>query len=264
MHDVHAEMADLVSQFMRERKGEALGTIFERYSLRMRRLARKALRSKRIPDRECEADDLLDSALDALLRLVLKGRVESIRGVDGFWRLYRRILAYKVSAACDRQFALKRGGPGIRKPTGADSTSGHASVPMEPVHVTALPPDDFDLFESNLPTADLLAIGREMTQGLLDLLDPEHQRIAHAPRRVHDPLDGGRVGLVPTHRKSTARDDPEHLGIIGPARRIADFRIPSRPKVADLRDLSLFQARRTEKKDGCRGTVHRLFPKSYR
>ena len=93
---------------MRERKREALGRIFERYHLRLRRLATKALRSKDVPEQEYDADDLLDSALDVLLRLVLQGRVESIRGVDGFWRLYRRILAHKVSAAWDRRSALKR------------------------------------------------------------------------------------------------------------------------------------------------------------
>ncbi len=50
-----------------------------------------------------------------MIFLVLSGRVESIDGVDGFWRLYRRILAWKIMTASDRLDALKRGGPGIRK-----------------------------------------------------------------------------------------------------------------------------------------------------
>ena len=52
-----------------------------------------------------------------MIFLVLSGRVESIEGVDGFWRFYRRILAWKIMTASDRVAALKRGGPGIRKKT---------------------------------------------------------------------------------------------------------------------------------------------------
>jgi len=68
----HGVTRDLVRQFMRERDGDALGMIFARYLPRLRRLAKKALWSKKIPEPEYDADDLLDSAIYLLMQLVLE------------------------------------------------------------------------------------------------------------------------------------------------------------------------------------------------
>ena len=222
------EMPDLVRQFMARSESGGAGRIFERHHLRLRRLATKSLRSKRIPEQEYDADDLLDHALDILLRLVLQGCVESIRGVDGFWRLYRRILAHKVSAACDRRSALKRGGPGVRKKTRDASSRGQTSFPAEPVRVISLPPDDFDLFESTFPAAELLAMSKEVTLGLLRLLDPEHQKIARMR------LDGYTIAWMAeelavspctVHRRlETIRNTWASSGLIDPPVLSEDFR----------------------------------------
>jgi DNA-directed RNA polymerase specialized sigma24 family protein len=50
-----------------------------------------------IPQANYEPDDALGSTLNTMMRFVLTGRVESIEAVDGFWRLYRKILAWKVT-----------------------------------------------------------------------------------------------------------------------------------------------------------------------
>jgi len=94
-------------------------------------------------------------------------------GVDGFWRLFRRILARKVFTARDREAAIKRGGPGIpghgrndqqtRAPrNGAPTVKAHTHIA-----------DDFDLFESGLPSAEVLAVGDELTGRLVAMLAPE-------------------------------------------------------------------------------------------
>ena len=104
-----------------------------------------------------------------MIRLVLSGRVESIEGVDGFWRLYRKILAGKVSAACDRYDARKRGGPGARK------RSRHGDTARIPANY--IPPDDFDLFQSKLPPADIQAISNEVSERLIDFLQEDYKSV---------------------------------------------------------------------------------------
>lgn len=97
----------------------------------------------------------MDSGLGVMVQLVLKGKLNSIDGVDGFWRLFRRIVARKVMAKKCREAAIKRGG------------SAHRLVP-----------DDFDLFESGLPSVEVCAIADDVTERLLELLDPPLEAVA--------------------------------------------------------------------------------------
>jgi hypothetical protein len=178
-------MPELVRQFFKQRNLDTLGEIFDRHYSRLRSLASDALRHGKVPEPFYEPDEFLDSALGMLIRLVLAGRVESINGVDGFWRLYRKILARKVSAASDRHNALKRGGPGIRKRNGNGVPGTHGNGVIAGAAVRPVRPDDFDLFQSGLPPADVSAVGNEVTERLIGLLDPDHGRLVRMRLQGH-------------------------------------------------------------------------------
>jgi flagellar biosynthesis/type III secretory pathway chaperone len=172
---VDEDMPELVRRFFQGRQLDGLGEIVRRHYSRLRDLARRRLEREQIAEAVYEPDEALNSTLDKMIRLVLSGRVESIEGVDGFWRLYRRILAWKIMTASDRHDALKRGGPGIRKVT----RNGEHIEDLDeaPATLSALVPDDLDLFKSNLFPAEVLAISKEVTDRLLELLQPDLKTI---------------------------------------------------------------------------------------
>jgi hypothetical protein len=165
------DMPGLVQRFFRDRQLDGLAEIVRRFYPRLRDLAKRRLARERIAEAVYEPDEALNSALSKMIFLVLSGRVESIRDVDGFWRLYRRILAWKIMTASDRLDALKRGGPGIRKttrsPISAESTEEAGSPSAQAI------PDNLDLFKSNLLPADVMAISEEVTERLIELLQPD-------------------------------------------------------------------------------------------
>jgi ECF sigma factor len=169
------DMPGLVRRFLQGRQLDGLGEIVRRYYPRMRDLARRRIERERIAEAVYEPDEAINSTLDKMIRLVLSGRVESIEGVDGFWRLYRRILAWKIMAASDRHAALKRGGPGIRKVT---RSGERVDDPDEmPAPLSGPVPDNLDLFKSSLLPAEVLAISIEVTERLIHLLQPDLQTI---------------------------------------------------------------------------------------
>jgi hypothetical protein len=169
------DMPGLVRRFFRDRQLDGLGEIVRRYYPRLRALARRRLEREQIAESEYEPDEALNSALGKMIFLVLSGRVESIDGVDGFWRLYRRILAWKIMTASDRLDALKRGGRGIRKSSRSGALIDDAVEGPPPA--PGIVPDDLDLFKSNLLAADVLTISEEVTERLIDLLQPDLQAI---------------------------------------------------------------------------------------
>jgi ECF sigma factor len=172
---VDADMPELVRRFFQGRQLDGLGEIVRRHYARLRDLARRRLEREQIAEAVYEPDEALNSTLDRMIRLVLSGRVESIEGVDGFWRLYRRILAWKIMTASDRHDALKRGGRGIRK---IARNEEHVDDPdEEPAPLSAVVPDDLDLFKSNLLPAEVLAISDEVTERLIELLQPDLKTI---------------------------------------------------------------------------------------
>ena len=174
--EANDDMPGLVRRFFRERQLDGLGEIVRRCYPRLRDLARRRLKRQQIAEFEYEPDEALNSDLGKMIFLVLSGRVESIEDVDGFWRLYRRILAWKIMTASDRIDALKRGGPGIRKNSRNELVTDNdlgASRPPTPGVV----PDDLDLFKSNLVPADVLTISGEVTERLIALLQPDLQSI---------------------------------------------------------------------------------------
>jgi ECF sigma factor len=169
------DMPGLVRRFFRDRQVDGLAEIVRRYYPRLRDLAKRRLKREQIAEFEYEPDEALNSALGKMIFLVLSGRVESIDGVDGFWRLYRRILAWKIMTASDRLDALKRGGPGIRK-SGRNGAVIDDAVGAPPA-LPGVVPDDLDLFKSNLLPADVFTISDEVTERLIDLLQPDLQSI---------------------------------------------------------------------------------------
>jgi ECF sigma factor len=185
---VNEDMPGLVRRFFQGRQLDGLGEIVRRCYPRLRDLARRGLERERIAEAVYEPDEALNSTLDRMIRLVLSGRVESIEGVDGFWRLYRRILAWKIMSASDRHSALKRGGPGIRKVTrnGEHIEDSDDSPPP----IAGPVPDDLDLFKSSLLPAEVLAISAEVTDRLIDLLQPDLKTI------VRMRLDGRTIGHI--------------------------------------------------------------------
>jgi hypothetical protein len=174
---VDDDMAELVRRLCQGHKTEALGEIFDRYYPRLLALATRRLERKQVPESVYEPDDALGSSLDTILRLVMTGRVESIQGVDGFWRLYRKILARKVSAASDRHTSLKRGGPGIRRGMRNGAPTNDPNDATTSLPAMAVPADDLDLFKSNLPSAEVTAICNETTEQLINLLQPDLQSV---------------------------------------------------------------------------------------
>ena len=169
------DLPGLVRRFFRDRQLDGLGEIVRRFYPRLRALAKRRLERERIAESVYEPDEALNSALSKMIFLVLSGRVESIDGVDGFWRLYRKILAWKIMTASDRLDALKRGGPGIRKTSRSSVATERSDEALGPVADAV--PDDLDLFKSNLLPADVMAISSEVTERLIDLLQPDLQSV---------------------------------------------------------------------------------------
>jgi hypothetical protein len=77
------DMPELVRQLFAERRLDALGEIVARHYPRLRSLACSRLKQKKVPAAVYDADDALGSSLNDMMRLVLTGRVESIKDVDG-------------------------------------------------------------------------------------------------------------------------------------------------------------------------------------
>jgi len=169
------DLPGLVRRFFRDRQLDGLGEIVRRFYPRLRYLAKRRLERERISESLYEPDEALNSALSKMIFLVLSGRVESIDGVDGFWRLYRKIHAWKIMTASDRLDALKRGGPGIRKTSRSGVATERSDEALGPA--TDAVPDDLDLFKSNLLPADVMAISSEVTERLIDLLQPDLQSV---------------------------------------------------------------------------------------
>jgi hypothetical protein len=169
------DLPGLVRRFFRDRQLDGLGEIVRRFYPRLRALAKRRLERERIAESLYEPDEALNSALSKMIFLVLSGRVESIDGVDGFWRLYRKILAWKIMTASDRLDALKRGGPGIRKTSRSGVATERSDEALAPAADAV--PDDLDLFKSNLLPADVMAISSEVTERLIDLLQPDLQSV---------------------------------------------------------------------------------------
>ena len=184
----------MVWHFFQNHDTEALGEIYRRYYPKMLAIANRGLECKQIPEVVYQPDDALNSTMDRMLHLVLTGRVDSIDGVDGFWRLYRRILAWKISRACDRRDALKRGGTGIRTHPSGSNGDTTASTPS-----ALLPADDFDLLQSHLLPAEVLAISNEVTERLINLLQPDLKSV------VRMRLDGWTIAQMATVLGVSAR-----------------------------------------------------------
>lgn len=157
------------------RPRDAFDEIVRRHLPKMRRIARRELRRRSIPEAVYDEDDLLSSSNRMFFSLILAGKVHSIQGLDELWVVYRRIVADKVTSARNRTRARKRGAVGRwngRKrcfgPADADATQDDAQNR-----------DDLNLFESGLPRPEVSAIADETLRLLLDLLNDEQRMIAN-------------------------------------------------------------------------------------
>jgi DNA-directed RNA polymerase specialized sigma24 family protein len=167
------DMHSLVRRLFVGREIDALGEIANRYYPKFRALARRLLRREPMVQQVYDADEAVDSGLGAIVYLVVRGKVGRIEGVDGFWRLFRRILARKILAVRDREAALKRDGKGI---PGHGPDENQARGPLDGARTAkshAHVPDDFNLFESGLPSAEVVVAADEMTGRLLAMLSED-------------------------------------------------------------------------------------------
>ena len=169
------DMPGLVRRFFRDRQVDGLAEIVRRCYPACATWQSDDSSESTSPNPNTSLTRHSTAPLGKMIFLVLSGRVESIDGVDGFWRLYRRILAWKIMTASDRLDALKRGGRGIRK-SSRNGDAGDDSEEMPPP-ANGVIPDDLDLFKSNLLAADVLTISGEVTERLIDLLQPDLQSI---------------------------------------------------------------------------------------
>ena len=190
IHLQNEDMPNLVRRLFQGRQLDALGEIVRRYYPRLRSLAQLRLERAQIPQAFYEPDDLLNSGLGVLIRLALSGRVEAIDDVDGFWRLYRKALAWKITARSDEIASRKRGGSGIRKRHRRQRRSGADRDAPALASATAIPPDDFNLFKSKVPPAEVVAISREVTARLIELLPEDHKTV------VYMRLDGRTIAFM--------------------------------------------------------------------
>ena len=82
-------MSELVHHFFEHKELAALDEIVRRWMPRMRGIARRMLRSRKVPPVQYEADEAVDSALGCIIAAVTRGTSRWVPDPDGFWALVR-------------------------------------------------------------------------------------------------------------------------------------------------------------------------------
>lgn len=142
------------------------------YSGQLLAFARRSLRKERIPEADYAPEDSVQSGFHMLLDAVVRGKLNSVEGVEGCLGLLRRAIAQKISAERRRLDAAKRGGTGVRRGRQPESEP-EPSPRMVPVAA------DLNLFESGLPEPEVLFISYEVVKQFRSLLNPEQAEIVN-------------------------------------------------------------------------------------
>jgi DNA-directed RNA polymerase specialized sigma24 family protein len=141
--------------------GAAVQPLWERYYLRLVRLARARLRMERRASAAEDEEDAALSAFNSFCAGATRGQFPRLADRDDLWRLLVVITARKAGAQLQRQRRRKRGGGRV-------------------VAAADLPHDDrADTLEAALadgPTPDFAAAAAEQYRRLLDLLDDDGLR----------------------------------------------------------------------------------------
>jgi len=171
-------MPQLIRRWFRDHQFDALNEIVHRWMPRMRAVARQLLSREEVAEVVYDADDAVDSALGCMLHAVVIGNYRWITEEKAFWMLFRKILARKVMMAKRHESATKRGGSGrIGHGRMVPGTEIHREAPHAMRARTEFH-DDFDLYKSGLPTADVHTIAAELFERLLDVLSPDLETVA--------------------------------------------------------------------------------------
>jgi DNA-directed RNA polymerase specialized sigma24 family protein len=156
---------------------EALGEFCRRHGASLLPFARRRLRDARIPEAEYSDEDLLQSGFGSLIDDIIRGKIASIEGVDGFLKILRRTMADKAMAKRDQMDALKRGGAGIQRRYGKGLDSdppNHRPPPRERLQVA----DDLNLYHVGLSRNEVYEVYNDTLFELLKLLDDKNRTVA--------------------------------------------------------------------------------------
>lgn len=191
-------MTELVRRFVELKQFDALDEIARRWMPRMRGVARRMLRAREVPQVQYEADDAVDSSLGCIIAAVMMGQFRWVPDADGFWALFRKIVAAKIGAEIRRQQAWKRGGPGRGAHTanaaGPAADAGGSWATHRPIELA----DNFDFYTANHFPVDTAAIANEMIARLLGVLTPAQESVArlklegNSTARISEVLDVSR------------------------------------------------------------------------
>jgi RNA polymerase sigma factor (sigma-70 family) len=149
------------------REAAAFGEIVTRLRAKLLPTARQRL--EREPELHAiyDADDALQSALSIMWFGILSGEIDPPGGADDFLRLARTIIRRRITAK-----ARAERGP-ERNPT------PHEASPRGPGSLDASVPDAANVFQSDLPLPEAVAIAKEETRWLMSLLGPELREVVH-------------------------------------------------------------------------------------
>jgi len=171
---------------------------------------------QRIPEVEYSKDDVLQSSIRTFFEDVVEGKIDRIADEDGTLRILRRIIADKVSLRRAQMRALKRDRSRIRRwmrgivvvVTAWDGPSDDKHARIE---------DDVDLFQSGVPTAEVILIGKENLARLMDALDPDLRTVANLRLRFTIPEAARQLGVSESsykRRLAKIRETWKTLGLV--------------------------------------------------
>jgi DNA-directed RNA polymerase specialized sigma24 family protein len=148
--------------FVKSRDQEAAGKPWERYYLRLVRLARAKLRGTRRT--AADEEDIALSAFNSFFESAARGRYPELEDRDGLWRLLVTITARKAADLAGHERRRKRGGGQVW--VAGDLAGGDPRVPRDVLALVASPG----------PTPEFAALVAEESRRLLGLLQEDTLR----------------------------------------------------------------------------------------
>jgi RNA polymerase sigma factor (sigma-70 family) len=112
--DTQREVAIEIVRRMAAGDVDALHDLWDRHAGKMLRAASKLIRRLKFDEADLDAAGAVDLALFTICLAANRGKLDSLRDSDDFWRYFARILKGVIKDANDRRMARRRGGPGLR------------------------------------------------------------------------------------------------------------------------------------------------------
>jgi RNA polymerase sigma factor (sigma-70 family) len=156
-HSVSQWIADL-----KQKDSDAAQQLWERYVMRLVRLAKRRLRDS--PKRVADEEDVAASVFYSLCRGAAAGRFQNVENRDDLWWLMLAITRHKVASHVRREMARKRGASLI------ESESGSLGDPRDRAAV------GLDRLIGDAPTAEFVLMLEEEHERLLAMLRDDQLR----------------------------------------------------------------------------------------